>query len=124
MGAVIVFAVALLIFLLQDTELGSEITGGLAGVAILWATNFTMALNFNVIFSTDLEAKLTSLERIMEYSDLTPESSKLKNEVTKLYVPYKHASTHLMAIRSTHAVKTKDGLDMIYPGLTSSPDYH
>ncbi len=76
-----VFGVALLIYLLKDTPAGTEVTAGLAGTAILWATNFTMALNFNVTLSTDLEAKLTSLERVIEYADLNPESRRLKDQV-------------------------------------------
>ena len=38
-------------------------------------------MNFNVLFSTDLEAKLTSMERIMEYSDLPSESCALRDDV-------------------------------------------
>ena len=67
-------------------QVGNEITGGLAGIAIVWANNFTMSLNFNVLFSTDLEAKLTSLERIMEYSDMDPEDTELLDEVCTMIV--------------------------------------
>ena len=66
LGAIIVFGVAVLIYLLAGSENIDYITGGLAGVAIVWASNFTVSMNFNVVYSTDLEAKLTSLERIKE----------------------------------------------------------
>ena len=45
----------------------------------MWASNFTVSMNFNVVFTTDLEAKLTSLERIMEYSNLRPEAQELRD---------------------------------------------
>lgn len=75
LGAIVVFFVAFLIFFFKDS-----ITGGLAGIAVMWASNFTVSMNFNVVFTTNLEANLTSLERIMEYSSLPSEDERLRDK--------------------------------------------
>jgi ABC-type multidrug transport system fused ATPase/permease subunit len=44
------------------------VNAGLAGFAMLWSFNFTISLQFNVMFSTEAEAKFNSVERMLEYS--------------------------------------------------------
>jgi ABC-type multidrug transport system fused ATPase/permease subunit len=62
LGAGLLFTTGLLCFVLRDT-----ITGGLAGMAILWSVNLTVSLNFCIVYLTELEARLTSVERVAEY---------------------------------------------------------
>ena len=49
---------------------------GLAGLAVFWSIQFTTSLTFNIINTTEAEAKLSSVERVLEYSDLPPEDAK------------------------------------------------
>jgi ABC-type multidrug transport system fused ATPase/permease subunit len=51
----------------------SFLAPGLAGLAVFWAIQFTTSLTFNIINTTEAEAKLSSVERVLEYSDLPPE---------------------------------------------------
>ena len=56
------------------------VNAGLAGMAMLWSFNFVISLQFNVLFSTEAEAKFNSVERMLEYETLlTPE---VDNELT------------------------------------------
>ena len=49
---------------------------GLAGLAVFWSIQFTTSLTFNIINTTEAEAKLSSVERVLEYADLPPEDAK------------------------------------------------
>eukprot|EP00164_Ancoracysta_twista_P002800 GFYU01003725.1.p1 GENE.GFYU01003725.1~~GFYU01003725.1.p1 ORF type:complete len:1448 (+),score=389.90 GFYU01003725.1:187-4530(+) len=64
LGAFVIFMISLLTWLVRDT-----VSGGLAGLAILWALNFSISANFFVTFATEAEAKLTSVERVVNYAD-------------------------------------------------------
>ena len=76
LGSLVTVAVALLCW--REREI---ISGGLAGFALLWGINFTISLNFQVMFSTECEAKMNCVERIMEYSKLAPEAPLYKSDV-------------------------------------------
>ena len=49
-------------------------SGGLAGLSVMWAFNLTQSLGSLVIFSTEAEAKMNAVERILEYSKLPTEN--------------------------------------------------
>merc|ERR1711871_43487 len=42
---------------------------------IFWSVQFTISLTFNIINTTEAEAKLSCVERMLEYSKLPPEFS-------------------------------------------------
>merc|ERR1711871_818019 len=42
---------------------------------IFWSVQFTISLTFNIINTTEAEAKLSCVERMLEYSKLPPEAS-------------------------------------------------
>jgi ABC-type multidrug transport system fused ATPase/permease subunit len=65
LGAVVKLGVALLCWTMRK-----ELDGGFVGMAMIWAHNFTVSLNFFTIFSTEAEAHLTSVERVLQYSRL------------------------------------------------------
>eukprot|EP00939_MAST-03C_sp_MAST-3C-sp1_P004042 g4042.t1 len=66
MAAVVVTSAALFATLL-------EINGSLAALAILWATNFVVSLNFSTVNLTESESKLTSVQRVAVYSECPEE---------------------------------------------------
>ena len=43
---------------------------------MFWSIQFTTSLTFNIINTTEAEAKLSSVERVLEYADLPPEDAK------------------------------------------------
>ena len=49
------------------------IAPGSAGLCVMWAVQFVISLNFNTINLTEAESKLTSVERVKEYSNLPQE---------------------------------------------------
>ena len=46
----------------------------LAGLMVSWSIQFSISLNFNIVNTTEAEAKLSSVERMLEYANLPPES--------------------------------------------------
>ncbi|GBG31509.1 ABC transporter, putative [Hondaea fermentalgiana] len=68
MGGCVTFAVALSAWFARDA-----IAPGLVGLAVLWSFNLTTSLNFFVTMSTQAEAKLTSVERVINYANLSQE---------------------------------------------------
>lgn len=70
MGGLVTFAVALAAWFARES-----ISPGLVGLAILWSFNLTTSLNFFVTMSTQAEAKLTSVERVIQYANLKEEPS-------------------------------------------------
>eukprot|EP00123_Amoebidium_parasiticum_P018050 comp24080_c0_seq1/m.43365 comp24080_c0_seq1/g.43365 ORF comp24080_c0_seq1/g.43365 comp24080_c0_seq1/m.43365 type:complete len:1444 (-) comp24080_c0_seq1:309-4640(-) len=70
LGTVITTVVALCAWLARST-----LTGGLAGLVVMWSFNMTVSFNFLVTNSTQMEAKMTSAERVLYYANnLTPEA--------------------------------------------------
>ena len=67
LGCVVLLAAGLLSWAVRDT-----LTGGLVGLAVLWSANMTVSLNFAIIYTTELEARLTSVERVAEYITSVP----------------------------------------------------
>jgi ABC-type multidrug transport system fused ATPase/permease subunit len=70
LGACVQFSVALFCWLARE-----NISSGFVGMAMIWAHNFQISLNFNVVFSTESEAMLTSVERVQEFSRLQQEAA-------------------------------------------------
>jgi ABC-type multidrug transport system fused ATPase/permease subunit len=71
LGSLVTLASAMLCWYLG---LHQSLSGGAAGFALIWAFNFTISLNFNVVFSTEAEAKLNCVERVLDYASLPPEA--------------------------------------------------
>ncbi len=71
LGALVTFFTGILCWYYR-----SVISPELTGLALLWAFNFTISLNFMVSKSTELESKMTSVQRMLDYTNnLTPEAS-------------------------------------------------
>ena len=68
LGATTTFGACMLAWLFA-----SSVSPGTAALCIVWALQFVMSLNFNTLNLTECEAKLTSLERMREYSVLPSE---------------------------------------------------
>lgn len=49
------------------------LSAGFAGLVVTYALNITQTLNWLVRMSADLESNIVCVERIKEYSELTPE---------------------------------------------------
>ena len=56
----------------REEKVGA-LPGGLAGLSITWALTMTVSLNFWISFVSEAEAKMSSVERVIEYTELPPE---------------------------------------------------
>jgi ABC-type multidrug transport system fused ATPase/permease subunit len=72
LGSVIVLVSTVLLVCLND-ELNLE--AGLAGLLIMWSSNFTITLNFLVDTFSETEAAITAIERVDAMADLPSEKS-------------------------------------------------
>lgn len=80
-GAIITGIVAGFVSLTRDS-----ISGGLAGLVIIWCFNLTTSFNFFVVFSTQTEARLNSVERVLHYvNTLEPEEDEEMVSVEPTY---------------------------------------
>eukprot|EP00656_Telonema_subtile_P022979 TRINITY_DN2426_c0_g1_i4.p1 TRINITY_DN2426_c0_g1~~TRINITY_DN2426_c0_g1_i4.p1 ORF type:complete len:941 (-),score=342.43 TRINITY_DN2426_c0_g1_i4:107-2929(-) len=70
-GACVVLLCALCLVLLK--RMGT-VNAGLAGLALAYSFNIVVNLNMVVRNSADVEAKMSSVERVLEYSELQPEA--------------------------------------------------
>ena len=61
---------------------------GFLGIALCYAANVTPMLNFALRALTEVEAKMTSFERIVEYASLEPEAAKVTPADALLPVPW------------------------------------
>ena len=68
LGAVVALGAAMLVWAARGA-----IAPGSAGLCVMWAVQFVISLNFNTINLTEAESKLTSVERVKEYSNLPQE---------------------------------------------------
>ena len=68
LGSLVSFSISMLCWSARDT-----IDPGIAAVAILWGFTMTLTLNIMCVESTAMEARMTSVERLDEYSRLLPE---------------------------------------------------
>ena len=75
MSAIIQFAAILLVSMLQQT---STIQPGLAGMLIIWTFNFTFTFSYLIEASSEAEAAITSVERILTMTTL-PQEKSVKN---------------------------------------------
>jgi ABC-type multidrug transport system fused ATPase/permease subunit len=70
LGAVIVLVSSVLLVYLND---GLNLEAGLAGLLIMWASHFTITLNFMVDTFSETEAAITAIERVDAMADLPAE---------------------------------------------------
>ena len=68
-GAIVSLSTALACILFR-----AQLTGSLAGLAVIWSFNLTITLNFLVLSTSEFESKGVSLERVLEYAKLPPEA--------------------------------------------------
>jgi len=68
LGAFVTLCVGMLCWAYRN-----QVSGELTGLALLWAFNFTISLNFVVKNSTEAESKMNSVERMLDYGKLMPE---------------------------------------------------
>ena len=68
-GAILITVIALL-----GIAAGSELPAALVGLAINWAQNFTISLNFHLVNTTAAEASGVAVERLLTYSSLPAEA--------------------------------------------------
>ena len=83
-GAAIIFATSTL-----AVAVGSSFSGaGFVGVVLVYASNITPFLNFGVRQITEVEAKMTCFERIMEYAAVKPEANERAAADKQLSTPW------------------------------------
>lgn len=69
MGGLVMVAVGGTIWLTR-----SNLDGGYAGLALVWALNLTVTFGFMIRDGTEAESRMTSVERVLSFSDLVPEA--------------------------------------------------
>lgn len=69
LGAIVSFSVGMAAWALRDT-----LEASFAGLAITWAFNFSITLNFLVLSFSEMESKGVSLHRILQYCRLAEEA--------------------------------------------------
>ncbi|EOD24477.1 hypothetical protein EMIHUDRAFT_50939, partial [Emiliania huxleyi CCMP1516] len=62
------------------SALSEQLSGPIAGLAVIWSFNLTITLNFLVLSTSELEAKGVSLERVLGYTALPPEAPREQPE--------------------------------------------
>ncbi|KAA0168773.1 hypothetical protein FNF28_02321 [Cafeteria roenbergensis] len=67
LGSLVLLTAGLLAVAMQ-----SQLTGGMVGLALTWCFNMTISLNFCIVYFTELEARLTSVERLCEFVTSIP----------------------------------------------------
>jgi len=70
LGATVGFSSALLAYIFSD-----QMTPGAAGLCVMWAIQFVVSCNFNTQNLTEAESKMTSVERVQEYSRISVEET-------------------------------------------------
>lgn len=63
--------------LLILTLRSGRVTPGLVGLSVSYALQTTQALNWIVRMTVDIESNIVSVERVMEYAELTPEAPEI-----------------------------------------------
>ena len=74
-GTMIILCACLFAVLEHGTKGGDETFAGLAGLSISFALSVTQSLNWSVRMSSDLEADMIALERVLQYSRLPTEAA-------------------------------------------------
>ena len=101
LGGVVVFSAAFLAFVL-------DLDGSLAGLCVLWSINMTMSLNFSTINLTESESKLTSVQRVVKYSDVEQESGRRDDDENDRF-PTSKADITPENVKTKKNVFPKDG---------------
>ena len=70
LGSIVVLVSSVLVVTLNETL---NLEAGLAGLLILWSSNFTITLNFLVDTFSETEAAITAIERVDAMADLPSE---------------------------------------------------
>jgi len=110
LGRIVAFAAALLGWALRGT-----IEPGLVGMCLLWANNFSTSLNFFVVFSTEAEAMLTSVERVEEYCELPQEAA--RDTAPAHAPPSDWPSAGKVEFRDV-SLRYREGLDLALRGMS------
>lgn len=81
--------------------LAQSVGAPLAGLALLWGTNFTTSLSFFTQSLTDFQSKIVSVERLLAYAELRPEPQWDEEEDGKATpaAPHELAATTLRRAR-------------------------
>lgn len=66
---ILTFCTALFAVLMRD-----RLSAGIAGLVITYSMQITQSLNWLVRMASDIETNIVSVERINEYTELTPEA--------------------------------------------------
>ncbi|KAL3857785.1 hypothetical protein ACJMK2_012421, partial [Sinanodonta woodiana] len=94
--------------------LSDSSTGGLVGLSISYALQFTMALNYMVRRAGELETNIVSVERIKQYTQLECESEENPN----LYVLPKGWPEKGEIKFENYSTRYREGLDLVLKELT------
>eukprot|EP00560_Eucampia_antarctica_P007002 CAMPEP_0197828720 /NCGR_PEP_ID=MMETSP1437-20131217/5242_1 /TAXON_ID=49252 ORGANISM="Eucampia antarctica, Strain CCMP1452" /NCGR_SAMPLE_ID=MMETSP1437 /ASSEMBLY_ACC=CAM_ASM_001096 /LENGTH=1315 /DNA_ID=CAMNT_0043430055 /DNA_START=350 /DNA_END=4300 /DNA_ORIENTATION=+ len=73
-GTMIILSACLFAVLEHSSRGGSESFAGLAGLSISFALSVTQSLNWSVRMSSDLEANMIALERVLQYCNIPTEA--------------------------------------------------
>lgn len=74
LGSVIIFASSGLAIL---TLKSGRVTAGMVGLSVSYALQITQSLNWIVRMTVEVETNIVSVERVLEYSELTPEAPEI-----------------------------------------------
>ena len=96
----------------------SHLSPGLAGLMIFWSVQFTISLTFNIINTTEAEAKLSSVERMFEYSQLPPEAPESDAAPSQIIAPNdKRGKTGHLKFDNVF-YKYRDNLKFVLKGIS------
>lgn len=74
LGSIIILAASGLAILTLDS---GKVSAGMVGLSVLYSLQITQSLNWIVRMSVEVETNIVSVERVMEYSELTPEAPEI-----------------------------------------------
>ena len=118
LGAFVSFSAALVCWYLRES-----LPPGLAGMLMIWAQVFTICLNFIIVNTTEAEAKLTSMQRVVQFFNIAQEAPlHLQERQTKAVHTDTSGSATSSTITTAGTVNCRPPLDWPHAGTLEFQD--
>lgn len=110
LGSIIILGASALAILSLKS---GNISAGLVGLSVSYALQITQSLNWIVRMTVEVETNIVSVERVMEYSQLTPEAPEIIDDNR----PGKNWPQSGEVVFKNYSTKYRPELDMVLKGI-------
>lgn len=97
-----------------------QISAGLVGLSVSYALQVTQSLNWIVRMTVEVETNIVSVERVLEYSQLTPEAP----EIIEDHRPRKSWPEHGEVVFKDYSTRYRPELDLVLKNVNLSIKPH